>query len=290
MCDNPTMLQLYHGSGSTEIQLIRVEAASDEWLSLKDAAIRLLRARGDERAAELLYVFPWQVWEGTNGFNDEFYALNLPTTPEEYVRLQEVKALEQQQFRAIAEAVTEVTSFYIRFITVNIESRPRRDERGDSSPTLERPVAASLRPVGPVKDAMPATFDVAISFAGTERQHAQQLAIALRERGVSVFYDNFYADELWGQDLAAFFDDVFRKRARYCVMFVSGEYANRMWTTHERKSAMARAVADREREYILPIRVDDTDLPGLPPSIGYLSLADRSVTQIAELLVKKVRR
>jgi hypothetical protein len=53
---------------------------------------------------------------------------------------------------------------------------------------------------------------------------------------------------------------------------------------------MARAVAEREREYILPIRVDDTDLAGLPPSIGYLSLREHSIADIAEVLCRKLRR
>ena len=72
-------------------------------------------------------------------------------------------------------------------------------------------------------------------------------------------------------------------------MFVSLEYAERMWTTHERRSAQARAVREKGREYILPVRVDDTDLDGLPPTVGYISLKEYTVAQIAELLVKKLR-
>jgi len=72
-------------------------------------------------------------------------------------------------------------------------------------------------------------------------------------------------------------------------MFVSQEYADRMWTNHERRSAQARALEDRGADYILPIRVDDTDLDGLPPTVGYLSLNDLSVAQIADLLIQKLR-
>ncbi|MEA1946163.1 MAG: hypothetical protein U9N83_02530, partial [Thermodesulfobacteriota bacterium] len=75
----------------------------------------------------------------------------------------------------------------------------------------------------------------------------------------------------------------------YCVMFISAEYGNRIWTTHERRSAQARALQEKGREYILPIRVDQTDLDGLPPTIGYLPLDQYSIEQIADLLVKKLK-
>ncbi len=115
-------------------------------------------------------------------------------------------------------------------------------------------------------------FDVAISFAGTEREYARQLAELIRANGFKVFYDDFYPEQLWGMDLVAFFDRIYRKASKYCVMFISAEYGNRIWTTHERRSAQARALQEKGREYILPIRVDQTDLDGLPPTIGYLPL------------------
>jgi hypothetical protein len=132
-------------------------------------------------------------------------------------------------------------------------------------------------------------FDVAISFAGTEREHARQLAEAIRSAGFKVFYDDFYPEQLWGKDLVAFFDRVYRKASKYCVMFISAEYANRIWTTHERRSAQARALEEKGREYILPIRVDEIDLDGLPPTVGYLPLGQYTIDQIAELLIKKIR-
>jgi hypothetical protein len=42
-------------------------------------------------------------------------------------------------------------------------------------------------------------------------------------------------------------------------------------------------------EYILPIKVDDTELPGLTPTIGYQPLSV-GMDRIAELLLKKLGR
>lgn len=151
------------------------------------------------------------------------------------------------------------------------------------APSPERPVVAEP------PELRTFDFDVAVSFAGTERIHAEKLASLVRETGFNVFYDDFYPEQLWGKDLVVFFDEIYRKRSRYCVMFVSQEYADRMWTTHERVSAQARAIQEKGNEYILPIRVDDAELPGLPPTIGYLKLEDYGIDKIANILIAKLK-
>ncbi len=131
-------------------------------------------------------------------------------------------------------------------------------------------------------------FDVAISFAGTERDQAEKMATILKEAGFSVFYDEFFPEYLWGKNLVDTFDEIFRKRARYCVIFVSKDYKERVWTNHERQSAQARALNEKGKEYILPVKIDETELDGMPPTIGYISIK-KGVDKIAELLIKKLR-
>ena len=43
-----------------------------------------------------------------------------------------------------------------------------------------------------------------------------------------------------GKDLYTHLDDVYQNAARYCVLFVSRDYARKVWTNHERESAQAR--------------------------------------------------
>jgi TIR domain len=135
--------------------------------------------------------------------------------------------------------------------------------------------------------ALPEAFDVAISFAGTERAQANELAELVRSAGFAVFYDDFYPEQLWGKNLGIFFDEIFRKRTRYCVIFVSTEYEARKWTIHEARSAQARAVEEKGAEYILPIRVDGTELTGLLPTIGYVPIT-AGMDKIADMLIEKL--
>lgn len=140
-----------------------------------------------------------------------------------------------------------------------------------------------------VQGTTPRPWDVAISFAGTERQLAESLANILQAANYTVFYDDFYPDMLWGKDLVELFDDIYRQSSRFCVMFLSKEYVTRMWSTHERRSALARAIVERSKEYVLPIRIQEVEVPGLPPTVGYLHINKYSIEQIGEVLLKKLR-
>ena len=131
-------------------------------------------------------------------------------------------------------------------------------------------------------------FDVAVSVAGPDRHLARELAEQIREAGFSVFYDEFYPEYLWGKDLTITFDEIFRKRSRFCVIFVSKHYRDRVWTTQELGSALARAVEEKGNEYILPVRIDDAILPGLRPTISYLPI-DIGIWKIGDLLIRKLR-
>src|SRR6266566_5558925 len=74
--------------------------------------------------------------------------------------------------------------------------------------------------------------------------------------------DKYEKATLWGKNLYTYLSDVYQNKARYCVMFLSRNYAAKLWTNHEREAAQARAFRENE-EYILPIRLDDTDIPGI---------------------------
>jgi TIR domain len=136
---------------------------------------------------------------------------------------------------------------------------------------------------------IPERFDVAVSFAGSQRPIAEQLATIVSDAAFEVFYDHFFAAELWGKDLPAFFDQIYRERARFCVIFVSREYAEGMWTQHERQSAIARGIMSKGEDYLLPIHVDGSALSGVSPTLGHVSLDNYSIQQVADLLVAKLR-
>lgn len=130
-------------------------------------------------------------------------------------------------------------------------------------------------------------FDVALSFAGEDRPFVEATAQVLREMGIRVFYDKYETVKLWGKDLYDHLTEIYKDRARFTVMFISKSYAKKLWTNHERKSAQARAFA-ASAEYILPARFDNTKIPGVLPTVGYVNLKGLSPKDFAEIIKKKV--
>jgi hypothetical protein len=97
-------------------------------------------------------------------------------------------------------------------------------------------------------------YDVALSFAGEDRTYVEDVASALKSVGLKVFYDADFLAETWGEDLVELFEAVYRIRSRFVVMFVSRHYAEKEWTRHERRSALARAMQEKSA-YVLPVRL-----------------------------------
>ena len=79
----------------------------------------------------------------------------------------------------------------------------------------------------------------------------------------------FEEADLWGKDLYVHLTDVYQKRARFTIMFISKAYGRRLWTNHERRAAQARAF-QQSQEYILPAQFDETEIPGVLPTVGYI--------------------
>lgn len=130
-------------------------------------------------------------------------------------------------------------------------------------------------------------FDVALSFAGEDRAHAELLANTLRDVGVRVFYDEFFQAKLWGKDLYQHLQSIYRDKAKYCIVFVSEYYLSKNWTKHELQQAQAKSFSF-DREYILPLRLDDANLPGLNRTVGYIDLRKVSVKEVAFILLEKL--
>jgi hypothetical protein len=105
--------------------------------------------------------------------------------------------------------------------------------------------------------------------------------------GIKVFYDKYELVTLWGKNLYDHLQDVYQNKARYTVMFISRHYAEKVWTNHERKSAQAKAFISNQ-EYILPARFDDTEIPGLLPTVGYINVSEYSSIDLAQLIRDKI--
>lgn len=136
-------------------------------------------------------------------------------------------------------------------------------------------------------------YDVAFSFAGAQREYVEQVNNTLKGYNISVFYDNDNNVELWGKNLYRYLDDLYSTKARYCVIFISKEYAERPWTIHESQAAQERSFSSYDsndfQEYILPVRFDDTVIPGIRLTTGYMDANRITPQELARYIANKVK-
>jgi len=130
-------------------------------------------------------------------------------------------------------------------------------------------------------------YDVALSFAGEDRTHAKRLAQLLNAVGCRTFYDKHEQASLVGKDLYQHLSQVYSRLAQYCVIFISKHYVRNLWARHELRAAQERALQEH-REYILPIRLDDTVVPSVLKTVAYVDFRQTSPEETALIILQKL--
>ena len=130
-------------------------------------------------------------------------------------------------------------------------------------------------------------FDIGLSFAGEQRRYVERVAEELNYRGIRVYYDADDQANLWGRDLGQYFKEVFQDKCRYCIVFASKEYATKMWPTFELENLLQKATEGRS-DFILPVRFDQTVIPGIPYTLSYLDACSHTPVQISQLAAQRL--
>ena len=134
----------------------------------------------------------------------------------------------------------------------------------------------------------PLEFDVLLSFAGTERHYARAIHDIANANGLRVFLDEEFQHEIWGKNLVEYLDQTYRERGRFVLALLSKAYREKAFTKVERRSAFDRMI-NESAEYLLPVKVDDSWIDGLPKATAYLDLRTEGVLGICNLLLRKIK-
>jgi serine/threonine protein kinase len=134
------------------------------------------------------------------------------------------------------------------------------------------------------------SYDIALSYAGCDRSVAEALYRKLRNH-CRVFFDQDPSQkaDLWGADLSTHLHQVYSEQSRYCIVLISREYVERVWTNWERRAILQRMVNSRTGQYILPVQIEAVDVPGLPTTIAMLQLRKEGIDGIVSAALRKVR-
>jgi len=131
-------------------------------------------------------------------------------------------------------------------------------------------------------------YDVALSFAGTDREVARIIAAIGIANGLRVFIDEHHISESWGKNLNEYLGEMYAHKARFCLILISKEYVEKAYTNLERRRALDRALESKV-EYILPVRLDDAWLDGLPHATAYLDLRQMTPIEVGKMMVRKIK-
>jgi hypothetical protein len=77
-------------------------------------------------------------------------------------------------------------------------------------------------------------------------------------------------------------------KTRYVLMFISAHYAEKVWGRVEKRASLATAIT-RKAAYILPIKLDDTQLEGIPPTVIYVDARVYGIDGLVKLIREKLR-
>lgn len=159
------------------------------------------------------------------------------------------------------------------------------DRSQDNNVTVLGDIRRSLSPFAGAKR----EYDVAISYAGEDEAAAKRLSEFLESAGFRVFnYKNEDIQaEFWGKDLGPMLRQIYRDKARYCVVLWSKHYLKR-WTIEELNRALQRSLSEDD-VYLLPIRLDDTEISERLKNMLHLDIRQMSLERIGEKLLKKIR-
>ena len=131
-------------------------------------------------------------------------------------------------------------------------------------------------------------YHVALSHAGEQREYVAEVAKLLSERNVRCFYDKDEEINLWGKNIPDALKDIYAgKKAHFVVVFISAEYAEKAFPKFELEHALSHAI-QQNQEYILPVRFDSTDVPGLPSTTTYIDLKDKNPADLSKMIIQKI--
>jgi hypothetical protein len=110
--------------------------------------------------------------------------------------------------------------------------------------------AEFLRRVGFTRVDHEHAYDVALSFAGEDREVAESLVAELRELGHAVFYDLSEQHEIVANDVEDYLRPIYESGSRFVVVLLGPQYGVRRWTLFEASSYRPRI----DRGHVIPVR------------------------------------
>ena len=129
-------------------------------------------------------------------------------------------------------------------------------------------------------------YDVAFSVAEEDIAMAQQIADALRLRGIKFYLYTDPGIEDWGKDLIDVTFRRYAKESKFTLLITSRTFVNKYWTGIENQVIQSYSL---RKEDVLTLRIDDTSVDGLSQFKVFVRWQNNP-DEIAAKIEKKVKK
>ncbi|GAP71719.1 ATPase AAA [Candidatus Symbiothrix dinenymphae] len=109
------------------------------------------------------------------------------------------------------------------------------------------------------------SYDFALSFAGENRDFADEIFNQLTEREISVFYDRNEQHRILGENVAEYLAPIYKSDAEYVIAILSNNYPKKMWPIFESEQFKSRFGENA----VIPIWYSDTTRSSFDKTIEY---------------------
>lgn len=132
-------------------------------------------------------------------------------------------------------------------------------------------------------------FKIALSYPGERRDFVKQVADRLADRvgRDRVLYDCYYEAEFARPDLDTYLQRLYRDESELIAVFLCADYERKLWCGLEWR-IVRTLIMNRQAATIMPLRFDNTEIPGLSPIDGYVWIGGRSPQKIADLILERM--
>lgn len=167
------------------------------------------------------------------------------------------------------------------------EGHPRLREICNESAVNIDSFANSSWPIRRIEEMQ---FKVALSFPGERRAYVRAVAKALRKKlqPGTVFYDKDFASQLAIPNLDTMLQRIYLNNSDLVVVFLCSDYDVKEWCGIEWR-AIREIIKHRGDHRVMPMRFDQSSIPGFFSIDGYVDLSENSPAQAARMILERVR-
>jgi len=132
-------------------------------------------------------------------------------------------------------------------------------------------------------------FKIALSYPGERRDFVEQVAARLADRvgRDRVLYDRYHEAEFAQPNLDTHLQRLYHDESELIVVFLCADYQRKEWCGLEWR-AVRDLIKQRQAATVMPLRFDNTEVPGLFSIDGYVWIGDRSPQEIADLILQRM--